>query len=86
MNRQLRSLIIASLNSGHSAVNTFGDIAYYLYEKRVYNSLEFGRLNPSDFQTQEYKQILADVEKVIYALGWDRKAILLNFDCWAGLK
>lgn len=85
MNRQLRTLIISGLNSGWSAQNIYSEIAYYLYQKRVYNSLEQNKLNPSDFQTQEYKQILTDVERVIKALEWDNKRILLNFDCWCGL-
>lgn len=86
MNKNLRSLIIGALNSGHSAINIYSDIAYYIYEKRVYNKLEFGYLNPSDFQTPEYKEILSDVERIINALKWDKKAILNNFQMWAGLS
>ena len=86
MNKNLRSLIISALNSGHSAINIYSDIAHYLYQKRVYNSLEFGRLNPSDFQTSQYKEILADVERIINVLKWDKKAILNNFQMWAGVN
>ena len=86
MNKNLRGLIIMALNSGHSAINIYSDIAYYLYEKRVYNKLEYGFLNLNDFQTTQYKEILVDVERIINVLKWDKKLILNNFNMWSGIN
>jgi hypothetical protein len=89
MKVEIRTKILKELNSGRSAVNIFDSIAMILYTKRNYNKVldsSDNPMNPSDFQTQEYQEIRADVERIIYNLGWDKKKILSNFNQWTGLS
>ena len=66
MNRQLRTLIISSLNGGYSSKNIFDNISYWIYQKKIYRKLEVGYLNPADFETLIYREIRADALTKIF--------------------
>lgn len=88
MNKELRKLIIKSLNSGQSSVNICNEISILLYGKIVYNAIIDldNRLCPADFQSNKYKEINMDVERIIKNLNWDRRLILDNFNNWVGIQ
>ena len=89
MKAQIRSKILKELNSGRSASNIYRSIAMIIYTKRTYNQIfdySTNRLSPSDFETSEFKETEADVEKIINNLHWDKKLIIQNFSNWTGMN
>ena len=85
MNRQLRKLLLKSLNSGFSANNIYSDLTHLIYNKVTYNKIGIVGF-PEDSATPEYNRIRADIERIIKVFEWDINKILENLNNWVYLK